>query len=252
MFKKRDLFIFLSIFVSMTLSADPLKPIKDEETISPSGYFASDFNANTDAKESSEGLVSSDRPYYEIRIDTDRSGYESYYRVGEGFLVTDFFGVASSFEFYDEQKNISDMVGTANLEAPNFGGSIPLDQLQRFTRPVYTRDYISYATIKHKTYPLRLRYTYTYKDYILQYINKDILHWDQHNFDLLFSLEMFGRSNFLNLNPIFERRYINKQNRDLTKSFEDWVWLQYTICPVNHFEFFGFFSWAWSEGITFA
>ncbi|MDP8218263.1 MAG: hypothetical protein P9M03_06015 [Candidatus Theseobacter exili] len=187
-----------------------------------------------------------ERPYFELRIDTDRAGFERYYRLGEGYPITDYFGVASSIEIYDEQKNIEDMSLIAGLEAPNYGGIVPDEMLRQFLRPVFTRNYVGYATLTYKKFP-RFRYTFTNKNFILQFINKDIYEWNQHNFDIIYPIPGFGRPNFITLNPVYEKRYLEKKNRERTHEISDVFLFQYSVVPSDNFELFGQFEWVRSQ-----
>lgn len=233
-------FLFSSLNPNFVFSEDnSSQSIVSEEPSMPEGYAALLSDEQHPVYEAPR------RPYREIAIDTERAGFQQYYYQGAGFRLTDFFGVGASYQYYDEEKKIGDMVTVAGLELPNFPGGIPEEVLRRFAEPVTTKDIIVSGTIDDKNYP-RFRYTYTHKEFDLVFVHKDKNDWDLHNFDLLQTFDMFHRDLFLTLNPIYERRYLENKTSG-SRSAEDAYIFQYVIHPWDPAELFGQLIWTSSD-----
>jgi hypothetical protein len=232
-------FVF-SFMILNPIKAEEADLTPVEETAMPEGY------EKILAEEEAKRKGPEPKFYRELGVDVERAGFERYYYQGDGFQVTDFFGIGGGYELFDDPKKINDLVSVAGLEASNFGGVVPDDVLRRFLEPVRTQNLIAQGTLRYKAFP-RFRYIFTNKQFDLQFVNEDKNEWHQHVFDVLYGLKLFERDNYLIINPIYERRYIDKKDPDISSDIEDIYLLQYSIFPVNWFELFGQLNWSESE-----
>jgi len=141
----------------------------------------------------------------EILVTPERAGAESYYVPGEGYKLTKSLGVGVKMEVFEDPRSAEDCISWVVGERPwEFTNA----ELREKLTPPFTRVYGIETIFKYEDHP-RLKYVYEYKDEPKEDYPSQT---DTHEFNILQTFFLFGRDDFLTLNPIYRKSYFKSAN----------------------------------------
>ena len=175
------------------------------------------------------------RPRREVIIEPQRPGFERYYEEGIGFKVTDFLGISTYTEIFEEPNPTDDYIGEAK-----FLNRRDEDSMRDMLTHLFTRSVAARVTFEWENWP---RFTYTFDkrevlhEFDTKYGIKD-QEWQTQEASILYTFPEIRYLGAITVNPVYKRIALSSDDDTNTAEDRNEYMLNLTLSPCDDIDIF--------------